>query len=261
MRRAAAPLVPADTRARSAGAVPSGNRRVPAPITSGNTRSRYSSTRSAAVSAWTTLALPMTTMSCSCLRFPASVTRSPRRTVEFCQPPACSSERDITSLGMAFILAENGSSRPGQMPANICQVRRPSSRAPVSSTSLRPNGSPLTASGPYRNAHPPWLNPSFPSGSCMTPSRDTNSMTMTWLIIVLSARSLRYRRARVRIGDSRRHRFPGLWVEGCCHDHVIAGRSPLETDFRHAGLASTGPHRMNATLMRLERHERGIHVV
>jgi hypothetical protein len=38
------------------------------------------------------------------------------------------------------------------------------------------------------------------------------------------------------------------------------GRAP-ETDFRHAGLASTGPYDMNAALMRLERHERGIHVV
>ena len=32
-----------------------------------------------------------------------------------------------------------------------------------------------------------------------------------------------------------------------------------ETDFRHAGLASTRPYDMNAALMRLERHERGIH--
>ena len=34
-----------------------------------------------------------------------------------------------------------------------------------------------------------------------------------------------------------------------------------ETDFRHAGLASTGLYRMNAAYMRLERHERGIQVV
>jgi hypothetical protein len=37
-------------------------------------------------------------------------------------------------------------------------------------------------------------------------------------------------------------------------------RAP-ETDFRHAVLVSTGPYRMNAAFMRLERHERGIHVV
>jgi hypothetical protein len=34
----------------------------------------------------------------------------------------------------------------------------------------------------------------------------------------------------------------------------------LQTDFRHAGLASPGPYRMNAAFMRLERRERGIHV-
>jgi hypothetical protein len=37
-------------------------------------------------------------------------------------------------------------------------------------------------------------------------------------------------------------------------------RAP-ETDFRHAGLASTGPYDMNAAFMRLGRRERGIHVV
>jgi hypothetical protein len=34
-----------------------------------------------------------------------------------------------------------------------------------------------------------------------------------------------------------------------------------ETDFRHAGLVSTEPCRMDAAFMRLGRHERGIHVV
>jgi hypothetical protein len=44
---------------------------------------------------------------------------------------------------------------------------------------------------------------------------------------------------------------------------LIAGRPRRapETDFRHAGLASTGLYRMNAAPTRLERHERGIHVV
>jgi hypothetical protein len=40
-----------------------------------------------------------------------------------------------------------------------------------------------------------------------------------------------------------------------------AAAARAETDFRHAGLASTGPYRMNAAFMRLGRHERGIHVV
>src|SRR5689334_16547994 len=168
-----------------AGPVPPGNTRSPSPRTSGNTMSRYSSTRSSAISAWTTLALPMTTMSCACLRSRTAAARSPGSTAESCHPSAWSSDRDATSLGMAFSLAENGSSRPGQILANICQVWRPSSRAPVSSTSLSPNGSPVTGPGPNLNAHPPCGVPSFPSGSCMTPSRDMNSMTMTWLITIL----------------------------------------------------------------------------
>jgi hypothetical protein len=35
----------------------------------------------------------------------------------------------------------------------------------------------------------------------------------------------------------------------------------IGTDFRNTALASAGQYRMNAALMRLERHERGIHVV
>ena len=103
----------------SAGAVPPGNTRSPSPRTSGNTMSRYSSTRSSAISAWTTLALPMTTMSCACLRSRTAAARSPGSTAEFCHPSAWSSDRDATSLGMAFSLAENGSSRPGQILANM----------------------------------------------------------------------------------------------------------------------------------------------
>jgi hypothetical protein len=34
-----------------------------------------------------------------------------------------------------------------------------------------------------------------------------------------------------------------------------------ETDFRHAGLASPEPYRMNAAFMLLGRRERGIHAV
>src|SRR5215831_766751 len=195
MSLTAGPVVWADARVRFTGAVPSGNRRVPSPRTSGNTMSRYSSTRSLAISVLTTLPLPMTMMSCVRLRSCTAAARSPCRTVEFFHSAVCSSDRDTTSLGTAFIWAENGSSRPGQILANISQVRRPSSIAPVSSTSPRPNGSLVTGSGPYRNAHPPCLNPSFPSGSWMTPSRDMNSMTMTRFITVLLEWFLPYRRA------------------------------------------------------------------
>jgi hypothetical protein len=65
------------------------------------------------------------------LRLCTSAARSPRSTVEFCHPAACSSERDTTSLGAAFHLAENGSSRPGQILTNSCQVRRPRQHAAV----------------------------------------------------------------------------------------------------------------------------------
>jgi hypothetical protein len=127
----------------------------------------------------------MTMMSCACLRSRTAAARSPASIAEFSHSAAWSSERDATSLGIAFILAENSSGRPGQILANSCQVPRPSSNIPVSSSSPRRNGSPVTASAPYRNAHPPSADPSVPSGSCITPSRDANSMTMTRPISVL----------------------------------------------------------------------------
>ena len=74
-------------------------------------------------------------------------------------------------------------------------------------TAPRANGSLVIGLGPYRNAHPPWLNPSFPSGSWTTPSRDMNSMTMTRFITVLLRWFLPCRRAGTRIGDRRRYRF------------------------------------------------------
>ncbi len=43
--------------------------------------------------------------------------------------------------------------------------------------------------------------------------------------------------------------------------HSSKASPRLAVDFRHAGLASTGPYGMNAAFMRLGRHERGIHVV
>ena len=81
---------------------------------------------------------------------------------------------------MAFIRVENGSSRVGHRPANFSQVRRPSSSDTglhelaqaelVARHGLRPvAGTPI----------PPYGVPSAPSGSCTTPSRVTNSMTMT----------------------------------------------------------------------------------
>jgi hypothetical protein len=36
---------------------------------------------------------------------------------------------------------------------------------------------------------------------------------------------------------------------------------PLETDFRHTRSFSTGPYVMDAAIMLLGRHERGIHAV
>ena len=46
-----------------------------------------------------------------------------------------------------------------------------------------------------------------------------------------------------------------------CSRLATRPRCAPETNFRHAGLARTGPYRMNAAFMRLGRHERGIHVV
>src|SRR5580704_10662426 len=177
-----------------------------------------------------TLALPVITMSCSCLRFSTSVTRSPCSTVEFCHSPACCSERDTTSLGMAFILAENSSFRPGQILANSCQVRRPSSMAPLSSTSPSANLSPATASGPYRNAHPPCLDPSLPSGSCVTPSRDTNSMTMTRVITVLLDWFLPFRRTGTGIGDSQPCRWTRTTYDQPREDSVVGGDPAHQRD-------------------------------
>jgi hypothetical protein len=81
---------------------------------------------------------------------------------------------DATSLRMRFILVENSSLRVGQMPANFCHVRRPSSNVPVSISPPSLNLSPATAWGPNRNAQPPCRVPSAPSGSCVKPSSVMN---------------------------------------------------------------------------------------
>jgi hypothetical protein len=87
--------------------------------------------------------------------------------------------------------------------------------------------------------------------------------------------SLRSRRTPA-TGDTRRRTADTAFIlqkRNTAQRKLIVARSRLaigrrthqkhapETDFRHAGLASTEPNRMNAALMRLERHERGIHVV
>ena len=98
-------------------------------------------------------------------------TTSPSMTREFAHADASVSVREATSFGTAFIRAENGSSRPGQIRENSCQVVRPSSMTPSSSVRPSRNLSPATVSRPCRNAQPPAGVPSDPSGSDTIPSR------------------------------------------------------------------------------------------
>src|SRR5262245_13049203 len=77
---------------------------------------------------------------------------------------------------MLLNLSANSPSRDGQAWANPSYVTRPSSSASdcIVSSSLN-----LSPSSPrlISNVQPPYLKPSAPPGSSITPSSDTNSVT------------------------------------------------------------------------------------
>lgn len=181
--RTAGPTVSAETRRRRAGAVLPVNSFVPWPATSGKTRMRYSSTRSASARAWTTLALPATMTSRLAFCWETASSRSPVTSEEFPHALTSATVRVATSFGTRFIASEKSSARPGQMRENCCQVLRPSNSSPVSRMGPILNLSPATTSGPWRNAQPPFGLPALPSGSSMTPSRVEKAMTMVRCMI------------------------------------------------------------------------------
>ena len=175
------------------------------------------------MSVCTMLRLPMMMTSRS-WRLTASTT-SPSTTCEFAHAEAPVRVRVATSFATAFIWAENGSSRPGQIRENSSQVFRPSSRTPSSSTPPSRNMSPAIASRPYRNAQPPAGVPPDPSGSVTIPSRVMNSMTIT--LTVASLRSMltgTYRRHHP--DSSRRAGFSGRDLSGQGEGRKHAGSDP-----------------------------------
>ena len=144
-----------------------------------------SSTRSAARSARTSVALPITLMSApGCWRrAETSFTRSlPRMMVVGVQLSSASeSVSDTTYFWMLFIQSAKGSpARSGQAPAITFQVRRPWRSASVR-PDISPIAAPMTSGSKNRIDQPPWRNPpsvssSGPPGACTTPSRLMNSL-------------------------------------------------------------------------------------
>src|SRR5213596_3295665 len=173
--------------------VVSPNRRLPVPSTTGKTISRSSSTRSCSSSACASCLLPWTTMSpaSSRLSCDTSSTRSPSSTVVFCHS-GCSSVDETTYFGIVLNLSANSPSLDGHASAKPSYVTRPSSNASdcivSSSLNLLPS-SPRSIS----NVQPPYLKSSAPPGSSMTPSSDTNSVTMSLAAISRSSARRRLR--------------------------------------------------------------------
>src|SRR3954452_4590364 len=154
------------------------NRRLPSPSATGNTMSRSSSTRSFAMRPCTSCALPWTTMSpsVSSRTFATPDARSPSSTVVL-PHDGSRSVADTTYFGIWLNLSANSPSRSGHASAKPSYVLRPSSIAALCIVSSSLNWSP---SSPRENskAQPPCLALSLPPGSSMTPSTDTNSLTM-----------------------------------------------------------------------------------
>src|SRR3989442_510167 len=179
------PTVFESTRRRGFWSVVGPKSRLPLPSTTGKTISRSSSTRSLAISVCTSLALPWTTMSpfSVCFSFETDFTTSPLSTVELFQS-GFSSVEDTTYLGMLLNLCANSPSCDGHALANSWYVTRPSSSAAesrVSSILNLPPSSPCS----ILNVHPPYLKPSAPPGSSITPSSEMNSVTTIRPMVVL----------------------------------------------------------------------------
>src|SRR4051794_23981699 len=154
------------------------NRRLPLPSTTGKTMSRSSSTRSFAIRPSTSCALPWTTTSPSvsprtCATADA---RSPSSTVVLPHDGSRSVE-DTTYFGIWLNLSANSPSRSGHASAKPSYVLRPSSIAALCIVSSSLNWSP-SSPRENSNAQPPCLALSLPPGSSITPSTDTNSLTM-----------------------------------------------------------------------------------
>src|SRR5580693_6732091 len=168
-------LVTDDLISRSAAAlVPSRNSFRPLPRCTGMYISRYSSTRSAPISAWASSPLPCTCSSSPgrSLSLPTSVTTSPPSSCELFQSTALS-VADATYLGSAFSLLAiglPGSVTRGQYPAKIWYVLRPSRNALACSN--QPVMAAPLSSAPYGADQPPYAKPpdgssSGPPGACM----------------------------------------------------------------------------------------------
>src|ERR1700745_2201256 len=123
--------------------------------------------------------------SSSCFSLVTSSTMLPFRTVTLVHSGSWTVE-DTTYLGRLFNRSAHSPDRDAHRAANHSSLRRPSSRAEVSSASayaiLLHSSRSLP---PYWLNQPPRLKPSLPSGSCTTPSSDTFVLMTIFPISVL----------------------------------------------------------------------------
>src|SRR6059036_371074 len=119
--------------------------------------------------------------SCSSFSFLTASTTSPFNTVVLFHSGSLSVD-ETTYFGIVLNLSAKSPSRDGHAAANPSYVLRPSSSAleSVVSSSLNLSPSPRSIS----NVQPPYLKSSAPPGSSMTPSSETNSVTMILAISV-----------------------------------------------------------------------------
>ena len=145
----------------------------------------------------------------------------------------------VTRRAWGWRSASSRRHRPwtGQRPAKSCHVARPRSSAPESSSSPSLNLSPATAAGPWRKAQPPRADPPRPSGSCMTPSRERNSMTMTRLMSGLLWLLSSQRRTGRRRGDNRALRRARRPARSTAASRAVRASSPVIPDPRSRSIA------------------------
>src|SRR5215213_5452837 len=173
-----------------AGFVPSANNRLPLPRVTGNIFSQSSSTKSCFKRVWIRLLLPWTCISgpsCSFILL-ISFKTSPLTSSELLQSSFVSVFEDTYFFALLNLVA-NGSSLVftyGQCAANISYVFLPSNKSKgllicFSNTVPR-------KSSRYPTIQPSCLKPpvgssSGPPGACITPSRDMNERTISFLIL------------------------------------------------------------------------------
>src|SRR5215210_2077714 len=179
------------TSLNPAGFVPSANNRLPLPRVTGNIFSQSSSTKSCRKRVWIRLPLPWTCISgpsCSFILLISFKTSSPLTSSELLQSSFVS-VFEATYFFALLNLVANGSSLVftyGQCAANISYVFLPSNKSKglliCLSITLPRKSSKYPATQPSC-LKPPVGSSSGPPGACITPSRDMNERTISFLIL------------------------------------------------------------------------------